>query len=646
MPVPSPKLLPSSTLDTRTSLASRLTRLALIAAGLALAVAGVLLNVALYFQARDTLVDDTVAQARVIAVSSTAALVFGDAAAAAEILGSLSNVRSIDRATLFDRTGAVLSEHHLHGPVVHARSESMPVHVADYLLRDDWLSVLEPVIHGGAAVGQVRVEVPMRPLYLKAAATAGVTALCAAVALLLAYLFAVGVRRDVRRIERRMRDLAYVDTVTGLFNRNAAGEHLAESVRAGQAGGEGFSVVTIDIDDFKKINDTLGHAAGDALLCEVARRLTGALSPSARAYRFGGDEFVIVCPDPNGFRDPDCYGHRIGEALGGAFLLDGRLLHLGGSVGVARFPIDGSSASEVLRASDLAMYRAKANGKNQVVVFDAHLRAASEQSLRIESELWLALERGELRLFYQPIVELASGRTVGAEALVRWQHPQRGLLGPADFIDVAESTGLVVPLGGWVLAEAARQLARWDADGLAPMQMAVNVSARQLGGDVLLQQYRSAVDAAGCAPQRLEIELTEHTLVDNVDVNLRLLNRLRDWGVSIAIDDFGTGLSSLAYLKHLPVNKLKIDRSFVDGLPGDAGDHAIVSAAVSMAHALGMQVVAEGVETRAQADVLCGLHASLAQGWLFGRPVDAQAFAQRLRDQDAAQSPLSICTAA
>ena len=352
------------TLDTRTSLASRLTRLALIAAGLALAVAGVLLNVALYFQARETLIEDTTAQARVIAASSTAALVFGDAAAANEILASFSNVRSIDRATLIDRDGAVVAEHHLHGDVVHSASESLPMRATDHLLRDNWLSVLEPVMHDGEQAGRVRVEVPMRPLYLKAAATAGVTALCGAVALLLAYLFAVGVRRDVRRIESRMQELAYVDPVTGLFNRNAAGEHLADSVRDGLATGEGFSVVTIDIDDFKKINDTLGHAAGDALLCEVARRLTGALSPSARAYRFGGDEFVIVCPDPNGFRDPDCYGHRIGEALGGAFLLDGRLLHLGGSVGVARFPIDGSSASEVLRASDLAMYRAKANGKN------------------------------------------------------------------------------------------------------------------------------------------------------------------------------------------------------------------------------------------------------------------------------------------
>jgi diguanylate cyclase (GGDEF)-like protein len=644
--MPSQSVQPTS-IDVQGSLAARLTRLALSAAGLALLVAGVLLNVALYFQARDILVADTTAQARLIAASSTAAVVFGDAAAATEILASLSNVQALDRATLFDLRGTVLAEYHHHGGVAHTLGDDWSIAVADPVMHDDWLRVDEPVKHAGVVVGQVRVDVPMRPLYLKAAMTAAVTAVCAAVALLLAYLFAVGVRRDVRRIEVHMRELAYIDTVTGLFNRNAAGEHLADFVRVSRDSGEGFSVVTIDIDDFKKINDTLGHAAGDVLLCEVASRLSAALLPNARAYRFGGDEFVLVCQCPQGYRDPTVYGRAMGQALGGDFMLNGRLLNLSGSVGVARFPLDGGSASEVLRASDLAMYCAKANGKNQLVVFDVRMRAESEQSLRIESELRLAIERGELRLVYQPIVELASGRTVAAEALVRWQHPQRGLLEPADFIDVAESTGLVIALGGWVLAEAARQIVRWDAEGLPPIAVAVNVSARQLRGDVLLQQYRRAIDAVACPPLRLEIELTEHTLVDNVEQNLRLLNQLRDWGVSIAIDDFGTGLSSLAYLKHLPVNKLKIDRSFVSGLPADAGDIAIVSAAVSMAHALGMQVVAEGVETREQADVLCGLHARLAQGWLFGRPVEAQAFAQRLRDQEAGAMPLvPVCAAA
>jgi diguanylate cyclase len=272
------------------------------------------------------------------------------------------------------------------------------------------------------------------------------------------------------------------------------------------------------------------------------------------------------------------------------------------------------------------------------VVYDARLREASEQRLRIESDLRAALRDGQLVLHYQPIVDLATGAVVAAEALVRWQHPERGMVPPGEFIDAAESTGLIVPLGGWVLEAAARQLAAWRAQGFMDLRVAVNVSARQLRGGRLLQQYRDAIAAAGavCTPGCLEVELTEHTLVEDVDDNLRLLGELRAMGVRIAIDDFGTGLSSLAYLKRLPIDKLKIDRSFVAGLPDERGDRAIVAAALSMARALDLRVVAEGVETTAQRDALREMGCDLAQGWLYGRAVPADQFAALLRPPVAA----------
>ncbi len=603
-------------------LSRRLTRLALAAAGIALVLAGSVANGALFLIGRRDLLEEMTGQAQVIADNVAAAVLFGDHDSGMETLGSLRRTAAVVRATLFDARNEQFADFHSRPGSTHAVAAGPLGH----RFEQRRLIIVEPVRARGMAIGQLRIEVTLQPLYARSGLFALITGLAGLVALLLAWLLAVGVRREVDRVEARLDELAYRDPVTGLYNRHAAGEHLQHYVAAARGAGAGFSIVSVDLDNFKQINDSLGHDVGDRVLQLIAGRMAGLLQPGARAYRFGGDEFVIVCPCPECFAEPRRYGVLASRLLAGTTLTNGVEITLSGSVGVARFPADGDDAETVLRASDIAMYAAKTRGKNSVVVFDPALRSASERRMRVEQELRQALRDGQLRLHYQPMVDAHSGVLVGAEALVRWEHPVRGLIPPHEFIDVAEQTGLVVELGAWALGEAAQQLVRWANAGLS-LWVAVNVSARQLRGGVLARQYREAVTLSGCDAQRLEIELTEHTLIENIDENLRILTELRDLGARIAIDDFGTGLSSLAYLKRLPLDKIKIDRSFVSDLPSDRSDSAIIAAAASMARVLGLRVVAEGVETEAQLQAVCALGCDLAQGYLFSKPLDAALFA-------------------
>ncbi|WP_395699599.1 putative bifunctional diguanylate cyclase/phosphodiesterase [Aquabacterium sp.] len=611
----------------RGALGQRLTRVALAAAGLALLVTGSVLNLVMIQQAREALIDETTTQARVIAANLGAALLFQDARAAAEMLATLQQSSGVQRAAVFDARGVVFAHYQRPGTPETAALLPNGAGPPGHTLGGGLLVVNEPIEQAGVQIGRIRFEVPLTPLHRRAWIFGGVTVGAAALAMALAYLLAVGVRRDVGRIERRLDELAYLDPVTLLYNRHASHAHLASYVTEADRTGQGFSIITIDLDDFKAVNDSLGHPMGDELLRRIAQRLQQALKPGARAYRFGGDEFVMICPWQPGFHEPQRYGALAQEVLGASVRLGGIDTRLRGSIGVARYPVDGSGADEVLLASDMAMYQAKAAGKNQVAVFHAGLRELNEQRLRIESELRIGLREGQLCLHYQPIVDLAGGQVLGAEALLRWRHPQRGLISPAQFIPLAERSGLIVELGEWVFHEAARQLQRWATAGMPPLPVAVNVSARQLREGLLLQQFEQAMAASGCDPTLLEIELTEHTLVEDVDDNLRLLHALRERGVRVAIDDFGTGLSSLSYLKRLPATKLKIDRSFVRDLPDDRGDVAIVEAALSMAQALGLQVVAEGVETEAQRQLLARLGCHAAQGFLYSPALEPDAFA-------------------
>ena len=598
--------------------AGGLMRLAMGAAGLALVLVGIVLNTVNYRMERAALAQQMQTQAQVIAENASAALMFGDHRVGQELLVSLKNSQWVERAVLLDADNTVFADYLRQG-VVKAPQFIEQEGVSYW---PNALVVNLPISLNGREVGAIHVDVTLQPLMRRMNQFVLVTMLSIVVAMLATYLLANGVRRRVARIEHRMYELAYIDPVTQLFNRHAATEHLLEYMQQGKKHGSGFSVVTLDLDDFKAINDSLGHKVGDELLRIVAGRLGAVLKPGARAYRFGGDEFVVVCPCPEGLRDPMRYGLLVSHALNGSVSLEGIDVQLTASIGVARYPQDGEDVNAILRASDMAMSDAKAKGKNSLVVFNAELSIAAGKRISLENELRRALRNNELRLFYQPIVDMRDGRLIGAEALVRWLHPQHGLLNPAAFIDLAEETGLVVELGGWALREAAWQIAQWDAQGMAAIRVAVNVSARQLATGVLVKQYRDAIAATGCEPLRLEIELTEHSLVEHVENNLAMLKELRDMGVSIAIDDFGTGLSSLSYLKRLPINKLKIDRSFIKDLPQDAGDVAIVGAALSMARALNLSVVAEGIETDVQWRALQRMGCDLAQGYLFCRPCE------------------------
>lgn len=641
----------------RGQIARRLTRLALAASALALLVAGTALNAAMFLFNRDALVDQITAQAEVLAANLAAPLMFGDAVATGETLESLQRSPMLQRAILFDRSGAEFARfvRDAHAQVANALRPGGPVGAGaqgDVLWPDGHrfeqgqLVVDASVRQGAFRVGMLRVEAPLAPLYRRSLLFGVVTVTAAAAALLLSWGLAVGVRRDVDRIERHLDALAHKDPVTGLFNRHAAVSVLEDMVQVARRSGGHFTVVTLDLDDFKLINDSLGHEVGDRVLSAVARRLTESLQPGATAFRFGGDEFVVACPCAQGFADPARYGQMVRQALNLGAQSDDLDMHLGGSVGVARFPVDGEDAQAVLRASDIAMYEAKRRGKNQTVVFEPALSAANEQQLLIETELRRALANDELRLHYQPVIDMADGRVVGAEALVRWQHPVHGLLMPAGFVEVAERSSLIVDLGGWVLQAAARQLAAWDRQGLGPLWLSVNVSARQLRNGHLATQFDEAVQASGCDVTRLELELTEHTLVEEIDSHMRLLTQLRDRGVKIAIDDFGTGLSSLSYLNLLPVTKLKVDRSFVAGLPDDEGKAAIVGATLAMAHAFKLQVVAEGIETEAQRADLYGLGCHFGQGYLFSKPLPAAAFEAHVRASTARTGPAEAVPAA
>jgi diguanylate cyclase (GGDEF)-like protein len=605
----------------RRRLGRRLTGTALGAAGIALLVTGLILNIYLYASSRVALARDMQAQARIVADNSAAALLFDDRAAASDTLAGFQGSPVVLEADLLEASGVRFASY---------RASQTLVQVPD--AEADTLVIRQPVAQNGQALGTLRIVVTLKPLMHRSALFALITGVAALAALGMAYLLAVGVRRDIDRTEARLDELAFIDPVTGLFNRHAANEHLQAMVARAQRSGEGFTLMLLDLDDFKLVNDTLGHAVGDDVLRLLAERLRSGLRASDIVFRFGGDEFVVVCDGPVREGASERVGQAAMECLRAPLQVGRHEIYVRGSVGIAQFPADADDAHELLRAADTAMYGAKAAGKNTFAAFDPEMGRSSHSQLRTATELRQALERDQLRLHYQPIVDLTNGRLIGVEALVRWAHPERGLLAPGEFIQVAESTGLVVELGAWVLTQAARQLAAWQGEGVHDFYVAVNVSGRQVRRGVLLAQVEAALAHSQADPRQLEIEITEHTLVENVNANVETLTALRDKGMRVAVDDFGTGLSSLAYLKRLPIDKFKIDRSFVhELLQGD--DLAIVTAIISMARALGLRVVAEGVETEAQRAQLARLGCDFAQGYLFSVPVGAEAVTAMLREQ-------------
>ncbi len=432
-----------------------------------------------------------------------------------------------------------------------------------------------------------------------------------------------GVIHDVteqRQLERQLVHQAFHDALTGLPNRALFHDRLGQALARARRDGWPCAVLFLDLDRFKDVNDTLGHDAGDRLLVAVATRLRGGLRDGDTLARLGGDEFVVLLEDVADVGDATRTVTRLLAALTPPLALDGREYRLTASVGIALGRVDHARPEEVVRDADIALYRAKEGGRAGYAVFDPAMQAALVARLDLERDLRQALERGEFLLHYQPIVDLRTGRMIRAKVLARWQHPTRGLVPPGDFIPLAEETGLIAPLGRWVLGEACRQAAAWAAAG-TPVAIAVNLTTREFQHPGLAREVAAALATTGLAARWLGLEITESLAMRDMAATIATLAALGALGVPVAIDDFGTGYSSLAYLKRLPVGALKIDKAFVDGLGTDEEDTAIVATIVTLAHALGLRVVAEGVETAAQADQLLQLGCDLAQGYHFARPL-------------------------
>ncbi|KXB29699.1 hypothetical protein AT959_17360 [Dechloromonas denitrificans] len=426
--------------------------------------------------------------------------------------------------------------------------------------------------------------------------------------------------------ERQINHLAYFDPLTQLPNRVRFKEQVDLAIRQASRDGHELALLFLDLDYFKHVNDSLGHSAGDQLLVEVAGRLRAAVRASDTVGRLGGDEFMVLLPI-GGHQAARCVADKLIEALGQPFQIDAMALTVTSSIGISLFPRDGDHYDALLRAADAAMYKAKDAGRNTFLDFVPEMNDMALKRLTLSNELRQALPRRELLLHYQPQVALDDGRLIGVEALLRWQHPEWGMISPAEFIPVAEESGLIEAIGAWVIEEACQQAVAWDQLGLPELSMSINCSTRQfLEPQALLDTVRTALRRSGLPPARLELEITETLIVQDIAKTQWLLEQFRALGVRIAIDDFGTGYSSLYYLKRLPIDKLKIDQSFVRDLVANPDDRTIAATVATLGHSLGLRVIAEGVETAEQLQILETMQCDEGQGYLWSRPLPAGQF--------------------
>ncbi|HEY6455784.1 MAG TPA: EAL domain-containing protein [Steroidobacteraceae bacterium] len=436
---------------------------------------------------------------------------------------------------------------------------------------------------------------------------------------------------NLEAANQQLRHLATHDALTGLPNRVLLDDRLAQASAHAARDRQSFAVLMVDLDRFKVINDSLGHRSGDTVLHEVARRLHDLVPSTDTVARVGGDEFVMVVGPSATRADAEQVARRANEALSMPIRLGGVDLHVSASIGIASYPADGPGAEVLLAHADAAMYCAKERGRNNYQCFDSAMNAITLEHVSLESELHEAVKLQQFELYYQPKVDTASGDVRSAEALIRWNHPKRGLILPTQFIPLAEKCGLIHEIGAWVLREACRQCAAWQRAGVPSLRIAVNVAASQFRRGDLLEQVRGAIEQAQLDPRFLEIELTESVVMTDPEESAAILEQLSRMGVLVSVDDFGTGYSSMSYLQRFPIDKLKIDQGFIRELMTRPDDAAIVKAIISLAHGLRLKVVAEGVETCEQLTLLQSLGCDQYQGFLFCRPLPAPEFAELVR---------------
>ena len=435
-----------------------------------------------------------------------------------------------------------------------------------------------------------------------------------------------GTARDIserKEAEQVINFQAYHDLLTHLPNRALLKDRLSLAITQAQRNKRRLAVMFLDLDRFKIVNDTLGHTMGDRLLKAVANRLQGCLRGGDTLSRFGGDEFTLLLPEVRTRDDVVVIASKILDKLAAPFVIDGHELFVGASIGIAMYPEAGDSVEALIQSADIAMYHVKGRGKNGYQFFSDDMNHKFSTRLSLERELRAALSTGQLRVYYQPQVDLTDGSIVGVEALVRWQHPRHGLIEPAEFLPVAEETGLITQVDEWVQVHAFAEVAEWRRAGFGDVRLSVNMSSQQLEQDAFLERFLENLDASGLAADRLKIEITENAIMRDMEVIVPKLRALRKSGVRIAIDDFGTGYSSLSYLQRFPVNTLKIDRSFVGDIRADLGDASIINAIVAMARGLKLDLIAEGVETRTQLKYLRSQGCREVQGFIFSRPIPA-----------------------
>jgi diguanylate cyclase (GGDEF)-like protein len=436
--------------------------------------------------------------------------------------------------------------------------------------------------------------------------------------------------RQRKAQEEWMRHQAYHDPVTDLPNRVSFSEHLSEAMRRAKRADWPLALLFVDLDLFKRVNDSLGHDAGDRLLRIAAQRIRGAVREADLLFRMGGDEFTVLLEDVRGPEEAGAVAQRMLEAIAEPVQLDHHEISVSASIGIAMYPRDDVVGERLVKSADTAMYRAKELGRSRYAFFAPEMNERVEYQMKMEAALRRALRNGEFVLHFQPRVSAATGRAIGVEALLRWRHPEWGLVEPARFVPILEETGLIVPVGAWVLAEACHQAKAWQAGGRAPLRVSVNISPRQFRSEGLLKAVAGALRASALQPHLLELELTESLLVENVDYAMDVMHKLKALGATLSIDDFGTGYSSLSYLKRFPIDSLKVDKSFVRDLAASPKDAAIVDAICLLARSLGIGLVAEGVEESWQAEYLRERHCTEMQGYLFSRPLPAEGLLEAL----------------